>query len=151
MKYLIAFKQYQQERIKELEEEGIASDFVGTIPFTAAQRHENVLAGIRAEIAKLPSKWNTLLTELKEKNVQDLRNKPDKNSANNNGGSTDYYKLPSNAVDLQDLIEHKEMSFALGNIFKAVYRLGSQSHSSKERDLNKIIYFAERELERLNG
>ena len=69
----------------------------------------------------------------------------------NNGGSTDYYKLPNNAKDLQDLIEYKEMNFALGNIFKAVYRFGSCSHSDTIRDLNKIVYFANREIKRLEN
>lgn len=70
----------------------------------------------------------------------------------NNGGSTDYYKLPPNATDLQDLIEHKNMNFAQGNIFKALYRANdpSNNHSSYERDLNKIIWFAQRELLRIN-
>lgn len=69
----------------------------------------------------------------------------------NNGGSTNYYKVPEGAKDLQDLIEHKNMNFALGNIFKAVYRLGECEHSEVERDLNKIIWFAERELKRLKA
>lgn len=67
---------------------------------------------------------------------------------NNKGGSTDYYKLPAEAKELQDLIEFKEMNFAIGNIFKACYRLGECEHSEKERDLNKIIWFSKRELER---
>ena len=50
---------------------------------------------------------------------------------------------------MQDLIEYKEMNFAIGNIFKACYRLGKQEHSKKERDLNKILYFANRELEKI--
>lgn len=62
----------------------------------------------------------------------------------NNGGSTDYYKLPSNAKDLQDLIEDKEMHWNIANIFKSCYRLGQQNHSNAERDINKIIWFAER-------
>lgn len=69
----------------------------------------------------------------------------------NNGGSTDYYKLPPRSKDLQDLIEHRRMNFAQGNIFKAMYRMNAQSHSSKERDLNKIIWFAERELKRMKN
>lgn len=69
-----------------------------------------------------------------------------KHKAENYGGSTDYYKLPESATDLQDLIEHKDMNFATGNIFKAAYRLGNCSHSDKIRDLNKIIWFANREL-----
>ena len=60
------------------------------------------------------------------------------------GGSTDYYKIPAGATDLADLIEHKDMSFALGNIFKACYRLGEKSGNDLLYDINKIIYFAER-------
>jgi len=63
----------------------------------------------------------------------------------NNGGSTDYYKLPPMIKDLQDLIEHRDMNFAEGNIFKAVYR----DKGSRLYDMNKIIYFAQREINRL--
>ncbi|MER8582688.1 hypothetical protein [Mesorhizobium sp. M0199] len=62
------------------------------------------------------------------------------------GGSSSYYLIPETATELMDLIEHKRMSFAVGNIFKACYRLGSKSGTSKAYDLRKIIYFAEREL-----
>ena len=60
------------------------------------------------------------------------------------GGSTSYYQLPEGATELNDLIEHKRMSFALGNIFKACYRFGEKDAASRLYDLNKIIYFAER-------
>ncbi|MBB5700700.1 hypothetical protein FHS76_000543 [Ochrobactrum daejeonense] len=60
------------------------------------------------------------------------------------GGSTSYYELPQGATELNDLIEHKAMSFALGNIFKACYRFGEKDAASRMYDLNKIIYFAER-------
>lgn len=69
---------------------------------------------------------------------------------NNNGGKTDYYDLPEKAISIQDLIEHREMNFSIGNIFKACYRFGKQSHSNEIRDLNKIIYFANRQLDILN-
>jgi hypothetical protein len=66
------------------------------------------------------------------------------------GGSTpSQYQLPDNATDLQDLIEYRGMNFAMGNIFKACYRSGNCSHSDLRRDINKIIWFANRELERL--
>ena len=68
---------------------------------------------------------------------------------NNNGEDTDYYKVPSGASMLQDLIEYKDMSWNQANIFKAAYRLGD-SHSSVERDLNKIIWFANRMLQQLS-
>lgn len=60
------------------------------------------------------------------------------------GGSTSYYDLPEGATTLNDLIEYKEMSFALGNIFKAAYRLGSKDGADELYDINKILYFAER-------
>lgn len=65
------------------------------------------------------------------------------------GGSTDYYKIPDGAADLQDLIEAKNMNFATGNIFKACYRLGEKVGTSGAYDLRKIIFFAERELKRI--
>jgi len=60
------------------------------------------------------------------------------------GGSTSYYGIPEGASELNDLIEHKGMSFALGNIFKACYRFGEKDEASRMYDLNKIIFFAER-------
>lgn len=60
------------------------------------------------------------------------------------GGSTSYYELPEGSTELNDLIEHKKMSFALGNIFKACYRFGEKDAASRLYDLNKIIFFAER-------
>lgn len=69
----------------------------------------------------------------------------------NNGGSTDYYKLPKSATDLQDLIEFKNMNFAQGNIFKAIYRLNDTHHSDTIRDLNKAAWFIDREIQRLQG
>ena len=46
--------------------------------------------------------------------------------------------------ELNDLIEYKNMSFALANIFKACYRFDEKDGVDKMYDLNKIIYFAER-------
>ncbi|WP_422048081.1 hypothetical protein [Shimia sp.] len=65
------------------------------------------------------------------------------------GGSSDYYKLPEDITDLQDLIEHQEMNFAMGNIFKAAWRLGKKAGNDASYDLKKIIWFAERELARI--
>jgi len=65
------------------------------------------------------------------------------------GSSTDYYQLPEGAKDLLDLIEHKKMSFGIGNIFKACYRLGEKDGIDAAYDLRKIIFFAQRALERI--
>ena len=67
------------------------------------------------------------------------------NNPKNNGGETDYWNLPENAKTINDLIEYKSMSFAQESIFKAAYRFGDKRHHSKPiRDLNKIIYYANR-------
>ncbi len=65
------------------------------------------------------------------------------------GGSTEYYKLPQGASELGDLIEYKNMNFNQGNIFKAAYRLGEKDGNTVEYDLRKIIFFAQRELNRV--
>jgi hypothetical protein len=65
------------------------------------------------------------------------------------GSNIKQYGLPKGAVELQDLIEFRNMNFATGNIFKAAYRLGECDHSDRARDLRKIIWFAQRELERI--
>jgi len=69
----------------------------------------------------------------------------------NQGGATDYYELPRNAEQLQDLIEFRGMNFAVGNIFKACYRLGSKPNTDTIYDLNKIIFFAQREKARIEA
>lgn len=65
------------------------------------------------------------------------------------GWSSDYYQLPDDADELQDLIEYRDMNFAMANIFKACYRYGHKANTTKEYDLNKIIWYARRELKRL--
>jgi len=71
----------------------------------------------------------------------------------NTGGSTpSQYGLPEGSSDLQDLIEHRSMGFALGNIFKACYRYGCKNDNLYE--LNKMKWFIDRliaEEERDNG
>jgi hypothetical protein len=62
------------------------------------------------------------------------------------GSSTDYYKIPAGATDIIDLIEHKRMTFGIGNIFKACYRLGEKDGIDAAYDLRKIIFFAKRAL-----
>ena len=65
------------------------------------------------------------------------------------GGSTDYYKLPEGATELNDLIYYKQMNWPRANIFKAAYRLGEKDVATEEYDLNKIIYFAQLRLAQL--
>lgn len=74
----------------------------------------------------------------------------DNEIGHNNGGSTDYYKCQG-MKDLQDIIENRNMNFAQGNILKAAFcfNVGRHEGTSYERELNKIIYFANRELQRI--
>lgn len=65
------------------------------------------------------------------------------------GWSSDYYKIPVGASELGDLIEHRNMNFNIGNIFKAAYRLGSKPGVSDLYDLKKILWFVEREIKRI--
>lgn len=71
----------------------------------------------------------------------------------NNGGSTNYYKLAPDWTDLQDIIEAHDLNFAQGNILKAAFafNIGRHSATTYERELNKIIWFAQRELTRIQS
>ena len=87
---------------------------------------------------------------------QDFKKKEDtseeQDSSVNNGGSTSYYKI-GEYKDLQDIIENRNMNFAQGNILKAAFcfNVGRHEGTSYERELNKIIYFANRELQRIKN
>lgn len=67
------------------------------------------------------------------------------------GLSSSYYQLPEGCKELQDLIEYKNMNFARGNVFKAAYRLGDKPGTDQIYDWEKIIWFAQREIQRLKG
>lgn len=71
----------------------------------------------------------------------------------NNGGTTDYYQIDPKWKQAQDIIEDRNMNFAQGNILKSAFCFNTKRHSgtSYERELNKIIWFCERELERLKN
>lgn len=92
----------------------------------------------------LPSPFVNLHYEL-------LKTRGDSAPIESNGGSTPaQYELPEWATELQDLIEYRGMNFAQGNIFKACYRKDTKNGATWRYDLNKIIFFAERELARLD-
>lgn len=66
----------------------------------------------------------------------------------NNGGTTDYYQLDPSWKQAQDIIEARGMNFSQGNILKAAFCFNVARHNGTdyERELRKIIWFAEREL-----
>lgn len=65
------------------------------------------------------------------------------------GGSNSYYNIPEGAKNCLDIIDVKQMNYSIANIFKACYRFGEKPDVSKEYDLEKIIFFAQRELDKL--
>lgn len=88
----------------------------------------------------------------KKFNDEKIQNFDSLDSSKNNGGSTDYYDFPENAKCVMDLIEIFGMNFSQGNILKSAYCLNRGRHdgTNMERELNKIIFFAKRELERIS-
>jgi hypothetical protein len=89
--------------------------------------------------------WEDLKSRLPEADLDYNPNPPSETLSD--GGATSYYDLPDGATTLNDLIEDREMSFALGNVFKAAYRIGRKPSVTDDYDLRKIIYFAQRELD----
>lgn len=65
------------------------------------------------------------------------------------GSTAGYYTLPRGATELQELIAHRNMNAQIGEIFRACYRYGLVEHSPEIRDIKKIIFYAQAELERL--
>lgn len=79
------------------------------------------------------------------------------------GGSSSYYKVNVGnpvsggipyVVECQDVIEALDMSFSEGNIFKAIWRIcaakkgkAKKGYEDSVYDLEKIIFFAQRELQ----
>ena len=74
-------------------------------------------------------------------------------NSKNNGGETDYYKIEPEWNTHQDVIEAREMNYAQGNIYKVActFNTGRHKATNYERELNKIIWFAKRELERIKS
>jgi hypothetical protein len=89
----------------------------------------------------------------KDSNDEKIQNFDSLDNSKNNGGSTDYYDFPENAKCVMDLIEIFGMNFSQGNILKSAYCLNRGRHdgTNMERELNKIIFFAKRELERISN
>ena len=65
------------------------------------------------------------------------------------GSTAIYYELPLGALELQDLISHKNMNGQIAEIFRACYRYGEVDHSDMLRDAKKIKFYAEAEIKRL--
>ena len=60
--------------------------------------------------------------------------------------------LNAGNLHIQDLFEIFKLNYALGNIFKVIFTLGYGRHegTTRERELNKVIYFCNRQLKVLD-
>ena len=65
------------------------------------------------------------------------------------GSTASYYELPDGATELQHLISHRNMNGQVAEIFRACYRYGMADHSPRLRDMKKIKFYAEAEIDRL--
>lgn len=66
------------------------------------------------------------------------------------GKSATYYELPKGATQLQHLISFKNMNAQVGEAFRSLYRFGEASHSDRIRECNKVIFYMQAEIERIN-
>lgn len=108
----------------------------------------NLLKALNIKYTVDTKNQNIIIPKFQKSENTDISD--DNEIGHNNGGSTDYYKLLG-MKDLQDIIENRNMNFAQGNILKAAFcfNVGRHEGTSYERELNKIIYFANRELQRI--
>lgn len=110
----------------------------------------NLLKALNIKYTVDTKNQNIIIPKFQKSENTDISD--DNEIGHNNGGSTDYYKLLG-MKDLQDIIENRNMNFAQGNILKAAFcfNVGRHEGTSYERELNKIIYFANRELQRIKN
>lgn len=72
------------------------------------------------------------------------------------GGSSSYYdvRIKGQTISCLDIIEALDMDFALGNIFKAAWRIAASRNGKKKKgnnekyDFEKIVFFAERNIKK---
>lgn len=88
-----------------------------------------------------PEEWDKVYHKMVEQ----------KKKITSDGGSSDYYKVPDGTRDIDDLIVHKKMPWRIANIFKACYRWDEKEGNDMLYDINKILWFGEREKEELMG
>ncbi len=90
-----------------------------------------------------------------DKEIEQVINEEyEKDNSINNGGKTDYYQLENAPFPINDFDDFAEWRGLNGNQFNIgkvmwTFNTGRHSGTNYERDLNKIIHYANRELLRL--
>lgn len=95
-----------------------------------------------------------ILDELKQSGksyleIIDIIKNTDTFKKHNGGDGNDYYDLPKDATQLQDLIEFKNMNGNVKDIFKACWRKGDKKGVDEIYDVEKMVYYSLREAGRL--
>ena len=91
-----------------------------------------------------------ILDELKKSGksyleIIDIIKNTDTFKKHNGGDGNDYYDLPKDATQLQDLIEFKNMNGNVKDIFKACWRKGDKKGVDEIYDVEKMVYYSLRE------
>lgn len=86
--------------------------------------------------------------------IEEVSRKEKLNNSLNNGGKTDYYQLDSAPFQIKDFDDFAEWRGMNGNQFNMgkvmwTFNVGRHNGTDYERDLNKIIHYAQRELLRI--
>ena len=108
--------------------------------------------GLCEEIESVPT-INKSLDNIVDEAIEEVTNEEYDNSINN-GGKTDYYQLenaPFPINDFDDFAEWRGLNGSQFNMGKVMwtFNVGRHNGTDYERDLNKIIHYANRELLRL--
>lgn len=105
---------------------------------------------VKSLVDATQDEWDTSSRRLLVENLIKLeQDSKTEISGKSDGLHADYYTLPKNATQLQDLISHRNMNAQIGEIFRECYRYGLASHSDELRGINKIFFYAKAEKERL--
>lgn len=93
------------------------------------------------------------LDNIVDKSIKEVTN-GGQDSSINNGGKTDYYQLNNAPFPINDFDDFAEWRGLNGNQFNMgkvmwTFNIGRHNGTDYERDLNKIIHYANRELLRL--
>ena len=96
---------------------------------------------------------NKSLDDIIDEAIEEVA-KEEYNNSINNGGKTDYYQLENAPFPINDFDDFAEWRGLNGNQFNMgkvmwTFNVGRHNGTDYERDLNKIIHYANRELLRL--
>ena len=69
-----------------------------------------------------------------------------KDVSDERGTKADYYDIPEGCMTANDIIDKRRMLFNQGEVFKAAFCFNTGRHSGTDdiREINKILYYAQR-------